>query len=115
MEIVYGHKVENMSDPLVRLAEKAGRGTSEAVSPGSNALTALTDFFPISAPVVLPLYVSLLTARCSELLPSVDARFRFPKNDFGRQEMCSALRDRAIRGRKEANCSYSTCFAAPHH
>ena len=48
IEIVYGRKVDSMDDPLVELAEKAGKGTSEAVSPGSNALTALVDFFPIS-------------------------------------------------------------------
>ena len=53
VEILYGHKVDSMDDPLVQLAERAGRGTSEAAAVGSNSLTALTDFFPISVFAVL--------------------------------------------------------------
>ncbi|KAI0087694.1 cytochrome P450, partial [Irpex rosettiformis] len=44
--IAYGHTVTSLSDPLLKLADKATTETVRAGSPGSNPLGALVEFYP---------------------------------------------------------------------
>lgn len=76
MEITYGHRIDSLEDPYVKLAYEATSATVLAGSPGSM----LVDFFPVREYFPPPLSPGLLAPATS--VPPPSPRCLFVHNTY---------------------------------